>query len=544
MFIEVLHNGKVIETKEFSEGSWKIGRSSDCDLRLKSNQVSKQHALLVIKGNRAAIVDMGSSNGVFVNGILVRKQRIEMGDEVTIVDFTIRLAKLSSRRASPRPQPESEFNSREPQAFDGNAALDLNYDPLAAPAVAAAPTPEPESTPQEKLLQMVDKKLLLPLYELMKTLDWRWILSFILIGALVASVFLSVFPIVRWGKTVTSKEALERAHTILAQTVRENYRTLSKTNDYTGLSVESCESAKGILACYIIDPATSTVLSPVKLFNKSVTEVYAILAMQRIKEAKSAEKSDEISIERDDGTWMIAQPIYLYPESSSRQLSAIVLANFEISQSLASTFEPLVEAALFAILISLAAYFIIFKLVTYPIGQLQEQLDAALKGENVVIQCESKFSELESLAQQINFSVSRLRQAGGGTIGAVEANDPEAEDNAYIAAVKGFDVGTTDGLILLDREKKVRFVGKAIEDMLSMRNQYAQGQNISDACKDPAVAGTCIDLAEQVFSTLGEPQNAQLDINGINRQISAVGSKNSAGEVRFVLVTVKLGGGG
>lgn len=540
MKLEVLQNGEVIETKEFGEGSWKIGRASECDLRLKSAQVSKQHALLVIKGNKAAIVDMGSSNGVFVNGILVRKQRIDIGDEVTIVDYTLRLARGVSRPASrgPAQAPAPEFGA-EPQAFDGNAALNLNYEPSAAPS---AP-PEPTLSPQEKLIQLMDNKIMLPFYEIMKSMDWRWLLSFILLGSLVSSVLLSVIPIVRWGKTITSKESLSRAHTVIAQTVRENYRVLSKTNDFTGLTVESCESAKGILACYIVEPKQATVLAPVKLFNKSVTEAHFTAAMNQIKDPGGKEKSDEVSVERPDGTFVVAQPIYLYPENTERQLVAIVVANFETPNSITSTFEPLVEAALFAVLISLGAYFFIYKLVTYPITQMQDQLDAALKGEDVSIACDSKFVELEDLAQQINFSISRLRQAGGGKIGAVEANDPEAEDNAYIAAVKGFDVGTTDGLILLDKEKKVKFVGKAIEDMLGMRNQYAQGQNISDACKDPAVAGTCIDLAEQVIGTLGEPQNANLDINGTPRQINAVGSKNSVGEIRFVLVTVKLGNG-
>ena len=74
-----------------------------------------------------------------------------------------------------------------------------------------------------------------------------------------------------------------------------------------------------------------------------------------------------------------------------------------------------------------------------------------------------------------------------------------------------------------------------------MRNQYAQGQNISDACRDPLFAGTAIDMADKVFSTLGETQGAQLDLNGVNRVMAAVGHKNKNGEIRFVIVTVKMG---
>jgi len=533
---EILQNGEVVETKELGEGSWKIGRASECDIRLKSTQVSKQHAMLVIKGTKAAIVDVGSSNGVFVNGILIRKQRIDFGDEVAICDFQLRLARATSRpagasRGRPAAQGEPGIGG-----FDGNAAIDMGYEPSAAPSVEEPIVPPP----QERFLQLMDQKILFPFYEVMKTMDWRWLLSSILLFSLVASVLLSVIPIVRWGKTITSKEALARAHTIVSQAVRENYRILSKTNDFTRLTVEACEAEPGILACYIVDPKTAGVLAPSKLFNKSVTEVYSVIAMKRVMEGKE----ELVSVQKDEETvYIAAQPIHMVAaDTNERTIAAIVLATFEIGDSITSTFEPMVEAALFAVLLSLGAYFFIYKMVTRPVILMQEQIDSALKGENVIIQCESRFTELENLTQSINFAISRLRQAGGGNIAAVSANDPEGEDKVFIASVQQLDNVTSDAIVLLDGENKVKYVGKALEDMIGMRSQYAQGQNISDACKDPAFAGTAIDLAERVQSTLGEPQSAQLDINGISRQIGAVAQKNSVGEIRFVLVVVKLGG--
>lgn len=530
MIIEILQNGQVIETKELGEGSWKIGRSSECDIRLKSPQVSKQHALLVIKGNKAAIVDVGSSNGVFVNGILVRKQRIEIGDEITVSDFQLRIGRSAPRSARPRSSGTAS------PGFQGNAALDLGGEPSAM----GEPLAPPESaSPQEKFLTLMDEKILLPFYELMRTMDWRWLLSCILLIALVSSVILSVIPIVRWGKAITTKEALARAHTVIGQTVRENSRIISKTNDFTRLTVEACEAEQGILACYIIDPKTNGVWAPAKLFNKSVTEVHSMLAVKRINE-----KEEVVSIQKEEGVYIVAQPIHGYaPDTNERTITAIVLGTFEIPNSITTTFEPLVEAALFAVLLSLGAYFFIYKMVTYPVVQMQEQLDAALKGEDVSIQSVSKFAELENLAQVINFSIARLRQGGGGLAQAVTANDSEAEDTCLLNNAKQIDSATSDAVLLLDREKRVRFVGKALEDMIGMRNQYAQGQNISDACKDPAFAGTAIDLSERVLATMGEPQDAQLDVNGISRQIAAIAYKNLNGDIRFILVVIKLATG-
>lgn len=91
MILEVIHKGQVIQTLELFDGQYKIGRAANCDIRLRASGVSKQHANLLVKGESAAIMDLGSSNGTFVNGILVRKHTLENNDEIVIVDYHLRV---------------------------------------------------------------------------------------------------------------------------------------------------------------------------------------------------------------------------------------------------------------------------------------------------------------------------------------------------------------------------------------------------------------------------------------------------------------------
>jgi pSer/pThr/pTyr-binding forkhead associated (FHA) protein len=67
-----------------------IGRSSTSDVVLDSMQVSRHHAIVTLDGPFATISDLGSRNGVFVNGIRVRSQVLVGGDEVSIGMFKIR----------------------------------------------------------------------------------------------------------------------------------------------------------------------------------------------------------------------------------------------------------------------------------------------------------------------------------------------------------------------------------------------------------------------------------------------------------------------
>jgi methyl-accepting chemotaxis protein len=341
---------------------------------------------------------------------------------------------------------------------------------------------------------------------------------------------------VRWGRGITTKEALARAHTICAQTVRENYRILSKTNDSTRLTVEAAEAEKGVLSARIIDPKTNGVLAPTKDYNKTVNDVYSLIAIKKVTEAKE----ETVSVSMEDDIWLVAQPINVYsPDSNENVLTGIVLVQFQITSEINSTFQPLVEAALFATLFSLAAFFLIYKMVTYPVVQMSEQLDSALKGDNVAISSEMKMPELEQLATQMNFAVSRLKQASGGAA-TITVEDAEIEDVDYIRAVTEMDQGANDAILLLDRDRKVRYVGRVTEDLLSMRSQYAMGQNLVDACKDPGFSGTALDLANQVFQSLGEKQTAMLDVNGFARNMTAIGHKNRGGDLRFILLIVQM----
>lgn len=45
-----------------------LGRGNDCDLRLVDNGVSRHHAEIRVDDNEAVLVDLGSTNGTFVNG--------------------------------------------------------------------------------------------------------------------------------------------------------------------------------------------------------------------------------------------------------------------------------------------------------------------------------------------------------------------------------------------------------------------------------------------------------------------------------------------
>jgi pSer/pThr/pTyr-binding forkhead associated (FHA) protein len=56
---------------ELSEGKFVIGRASSCQLSLDDPLVSRHHAQLTVEGELVTVEDLGSRNGVKVNGALI-----------------------------------------------------------------------------------------------------------------------------------------------------------------------------------------------------------------------------------------------------------------------------------------------------------------------------------------------------------------------------------------------------------------------------------------------------------------------------------------
>ncbi|MBN1610566.1 MAG: sigma 54-interacting transcriptional regulator [Polyangiaceae bacterium] len=63
-----------------------IGRGEDCDVQLQGAELSRRHALLLRDGLRWIVRDLGSKNGVHVNGDRVTEHALQGGDVVRVGD--------------------------------------------------------------------------------------------------------------------------------------------------------------------------------------------------------------------------------------------------------------------------------------------------------------------------------------------------------------------------------------------------------------------------------------------------------------------------
>src|SRR5262245_2608581 len=68
-----------------------VGRDPNCDTRLESLRVSRHHCCMTRENDQVVVRDLGSTNGIRINGMRVETGRLRPGDELSIAHIRYRL---------------------------------------------------------------------------------------------------------------------------------------------------------------------------------------------------------------------------------------------------------------------------------------------------------------------------------------------------------------------------------------------------------------------------------------------------------------------
>ncbi len=117
----VLRGRSASTALKIGDGVTTAGRHDDCQLRIKSSEVSRRHCQFFEKNGMLLVKDLGSSNGTMLNGKKIEGQRVlEPGDELSIGPVKLRVEKVG-----------------QPAPVKGTAAANVP----AKPGDTAVPTP-------------------------------------------------------------------------------------------------------------------------------------------------------------------------------------------------------------------------------------------------------------------------------------------------------------------------------------------------------------------------------------------------------------------
>ena len=131
-----------------ADGETVMGRSSAAAIRVSEPLVSSSHCKIVKRGSVFALVDLGSENGTYVNGVRVREKELEHGSQIRVGPLTFFFAadgvepkpgSVEIIQSVQSPQPKPAQASQSVQAAQAVQAVQAAAPDIPAPA-ASDPT--------------------------------------------------------------------------------------------------------------------------------------------------------------------------------------------------------------------------------------------------------------------------------------------------------------------------------------------------------------------------------------------------------------------
>jgi pSer/pThr/pTyr-binding forkhead associated (FHA) protein len=124
-----------------------VGRHEECDIQLNSRKVSRKHCVLAQVGEALVVRDLGSTNGVRINGERVEEGRLKTGDELTIGNFKYQVH-VDQRRDAPKQlapgeSPGAERSQAAESSPGARNSSPVSEDDMLEAADEPVPLPEP-----------------------------------------------------------------------------------------------------------------------------------------------------------------------------------------------------------------------------------------------------------------------------------------------------------------------------------------------------------------------------------------------------------------
>ncbi len=151
-----------------------LGRHPECDIQIDSRKISRRHCCIAQVNDFLVVRDLGSTNGIRINGTRVNEGRLTAGDELTIGNHRYRVSwdavpgkgrpkDTVKSQSGPEEIPDEMLESCDvpvPLAEPGTQGTPAPA--LRAPVPPSPPAPTPPRPPSEESFILPDQIDLLP----------------------------------------------------------------------------------------------------------------------------------------------------------------------------------------------------------------------------------------------------------------------------------------------------------------------------------------------------------------------------------------------
>jgi hypothetical protein len=506
--IRILKGPKTGEKFELQEGENIIGRAPGCHICINTPGLSKEHAVITVNENGVFIRDLNSTNGTFINGIKMHKQKLRLSDKVTLFDTIIGFEpKMSKSMIAPFAHGESvavqfdpNFNNFPEQGFPQGVPpmqpqAQENFNP-------AQNMPMGKPTLLKMAKNYIDTVLLPGIYKLPELMELRWVIAGFIMAFILLVTSFSVIPMVSLTKSGVQRESQRRALS-LAKSLADRYQVAYKEGLEASFNATSIEREEGVNTAYIISSADGVIIAPAKRAGQRPNEEFI----------HKARRQDQQQVEQlDDSTIGAAVPIKIFDsETGSFRVASHAIVLYDMGSLAVDTGRTIglfIQVLAISMAIGALLFFFIYKLIEFPILRMNKQIDQGLKDSTTHAEVSYLFPPLQDLISNINTALGRAAQS---TPNSAAPSDRTMEASQLVENYSG-------AAIAIDKSMAIISINLGFEELVGLRLSQVQGQRY-ESLNDQALILNLKDLLDQSQANGFNVITGQIEFNGRSNKI-------------------------
>ncbi len=424
--VRVLSGPQTGQIFDLKMGKNLLGRGMNCDFKITSGGISKDHCEIHVYKDKVIVVDLKSSNGTFVNGVKIQNSIIKLGDKVSVFDVIMDVIpspdirpkptaapRPVALRPRPAPQPQRQMPpqmyNQQPPAYpmQGGAAMQaqmyqqpLNGVPPQQNNFGAAI--EMPKTFGERIDEYMENVVMPVFYKMSVVFPFKQVLLGMMILFVVFVTIASMFPLTTILRESNFNEAAKRAKSVARAMARINEQALL-SGQINNLNVSEALKEDGIKEAIIIMQSDGSVVAPTEKVGRDMSKSFVI-------QARKEPRAHAAPV--DDNTIGASHPIAAYdPLSGETTVKYVAIVFYDISslnvddgRVISLFMQTLVISALFGI----GLYLLFSRLIEFPIRQLNKQIDTALREKSDRTEVAFDYPELQKAVANVNLLLNRM----------------------------------------------------------------------------------------------------------------------------------------
>lgn len=438
--LRILNGPQAGQIFNLKDGKNTVGRSSQCDIKIMVQGVSKLHCQIMVGDHSITVTDNSSSNGTYVNGTRIQSATLKPGDKFSVHNIFADVVPTPQLRANTElirrsqgampqgfaPQSHTALAHQQPMQNPLQSSMQnpLYHQGVPQPHLSIAKEPKEDAPIQpglkERLEDYLNRVVLPGVYKLAQMFDFKLVLAGFVGVFIFAVTFFSLFPMVMVSKASIESEAKKRAAS-LARALAETNRRAISDNNMASLSTFSIEREDGVKEAILISRIDGSVLAPAAKAGRTM-DIPFLDEVQRssrdiVKNIDTTTIGASFPIERYDMDKQEAVPVafavVIYDISILAMEDGIIVSLF-------------MQNLIIAIVFGSILFFFLYKLIEFPIASLNRQLDSAMREKSDSIENTFLFPPLQALAGNISSLLTRYVSGGDAAPASSQSKDFEA----------------------------------------------------------------------------------------------------------------------